>query len=150
MFRIPYERLLPKEKEALNIHCLTFSYMNFLKANLRDNVVLYRSLRCVYLESVCVCVTMEMKQFPQSLSQIFVAALKTDTALAFYLAVRLPQSILPCVIYGRLSAAQNGRGGGGPGGVYICSYYILTKWGVDVTALRLFILVYRLIRLHNP
>lgn len=71
--------------------------------NLKDNVVLYRSLRCVYLESVCVCVTVEMKQFPPSLSQIFVAALKTDTGPSV-LSCYAASTIDPAQCYSRYTA----------------------------------------------
>lgn len=93
--------------------------------NLKYNAVLYRSLRCIYLESVCACVTVEMKQFPPSFSQIFVAVLKTDTG-------RSPLNRSCAVIHGTLRAAQYSRGT--PSGVYVCSYW-RTFWRTAVLTL---------------
>jgi hypothetical protein len=74
------------------------------------------------------CETMEMKQFPPSLSRIFVAVLKTDSAAGVCLAARLAQSILASC-YLRYSESCLLRGRSLPGTVCNCSYTISVSIG---------------------
>jgi hypothetical protein len=63
-------------------------------------------------------VTVEMKQFPSSLSQIFVAALKTDTSPSI-LSCCVPPTIDPALLF-TVHCARLSMGEGAPSGVYVC------------------------------